>query len=726
MRSIWYRAAVLGATCLVLVACGSSGDIGPVGPEGSEGPAGPPGTDTARAAGEETCVTCHAEGRSADAYATHRTPPAPFVMDVDFLNPDGHADDWWAAGEQLQFQFAFTNGGNKPENTFHWDLTELKDLKIYAIGPRGAYSAAANKGGSFIGEVKLVDKHQIKSASGWDSANALYTLTVAGGLQPGTYTFLVRCKADMVFHPEYSEVIANADIDFQVGTDVVSEETLSTDTCVRCHEDGADIKHGGFTASWCNYCHAQGLTFKTSGMPVDTMSMVHRLHAAEETYVLWEWKDGAEKIKQDAGDMTFPGTGAQCTTCHTETRYADNPTAWSCGTCHAEQYVLLPQGAGTPTGGTTSSLTDTTQTWTVDEHVGRLVTFAVPATAPEPQRTYSGWITSNSADTLFVTFRFGSAPNTGGTYEIGEPAISHSGMGDMTTGCTGCHTPALIDSVHMPVGTSAGLAVEITPSVPSGAYFVPGVDDLSFTMAFRKDDATLWGLTDLERLVLYVSGPARAPQLLALGLGSDTVELHLLMSDGSVNPDYASVVTDNGDGTLTYRVADFSAWADGTYHVSAKARTNATEKDYETGFNSVQVGTDIVGTRSPIVTLADCNACHDGLAKHANAHTVEGCLVCHVSGNELDGSHTVSGLPADLVFGTMIHNLHNGDLDLLKGGEPRKYVGMVFPQSMQHCAVCHPPEWMRGTRAGCLSCHTSLDAFNHAEANVYYPPADEE
>lgn len=151
--------------------------------------------------------------------------------------------------------------------------------------------------------------------------------------------------------------------------------------------------------------------------------------------------------------------------------------------------------------------------------------------------------------------------------------------------------------------------------------------------------------------------------------------------------------------------------------------------------------------RRSIVTMAQCNTCHDALALHGGQRMViEECVICH---NPTKGD--ASQRPADqgeeesVSFQRMIHRIHTGeeatqDITIYGNGKSRhNYNEVLYPGDRRNCVKCHvagtqnvPPA--KGAdpvvtkrdffspqgpgTAACLGCHDNQDAAAHAFLNT--------
>jgi OmcA/MtrC family decaheme c-type cytochrome len=280
--------------------------------------------------------------------------------------------------------------------------------------------------------------------------------------------------------------------------------------------------------------------------------------------------------------------------------------------------------------------------------------------------------------------------------------------------------------------------------VNGGAPVEPGG---AFTVDFTIEDGegNPIAKADLNRLIMYVSGPANNYQLV---IPSD--------SDGAnfvQNPDdsytytapvpfptvYAAPLNDSPafvEGELTGQ-----ALLDGTYTVLIESRRvfGSVRKAGDATMDFVVAnnpGSPPALASRELVTQNACNACHNDLQLHgSNRYSVKGCVVCHtVGGEDLETSPgTTPGVT--IAFDDMIHRIHRShDLPTItataNSADPYRYliigyhesvndfsdIGFpIIPDGVNDCVACHGGAaqgteiYSRVTRANCVGCHTDID-----------------
>ena len=219
-------------------------------------------------------------------------------------------------------------------------------------------------------------------------------------------------------------------------------------------------------------------------------------------------------------------------------------------------------------------------------------------------------------------------------------------------------------------------------------------------------------------------------------------------------------VFDAAKGTTTYTFADaIPAGSTGTWTFSADIRRNATLKRadgkadiaiQESTINPIKHVSLTGGVATPrrtVVTLAQCNVCHDQLSLHGGQrNTTEECVICH---NPTEGDQArrpaTEGAKESVSFQRLIHRIHTGenltqDFTIFGfGGSKNNFNEVRFPGDTRNCAKCHA-----GTSyalplatgiasvttlrdyftpqgpatAACLGCHDNQDAAAHAFLNT--------
>jgi OmcA/MtrC family decaheme c-type cytochrome len=312
--------------------------------------------------------------------------------------------------------------------------------------------------------------------------------------------------------------------------------------------------------------------------------------------------------------------------------------------------------------------------------------------------------------------------------------------------CASCHQPesssefdASIKGAHT-IPTKSKQLKGITAAVVSVKDMAPGKKPTA-VFALKNGDGTPIDPTKLATFSPIVGGPTSSYSWYRREEGRTTG------------------VYDSATGNLTFTFANaLPSDAAGTWTVSADIRRNATLKRGDGGVDiAVQESTinpikytAITGTISPrrtVVTLAQCNSCHETLSLHGGQrNTTEECVICH-NPVENDSARRVAnaGPPESVSFQRMIHRIHTGE-ELTQdytvyafGGVPTSFNEVKFPGDRRDCAKCHSgnshllplPTGIANVTtlrdyftsqgpatAACLGCHDGRDAAAHAYLNT--------
>jgi len=233
-------------------------------------------------------------------------------------------------------------------------------------------------------------------------------------------------------------------------------------------------------------------------------------------------------------------------------------------------------------------------------------------------------------------------------------------------------------------------------------------------------------------------------------------------TDYAVNPirEAASGAAFSG-GIATYTFTGaIPANATGTWAFSIEAKRSVTldpappegSSITEGAFNPVYYasvdGSPVLNRRS-VVSIDNCNVCHDRLALHGTQRfNTEECVMCHNPNGDDSDDRPADQLPAESIdFKRMIHRIHRGD-DLTRdftiygfNGSVNNFNGVRFPGDLRDCEKCHlagteevlemPPAGLLPTTtardwytpqqhyaASCLGCHDTQAAAAHAYTNT--------
>ncbi|MBI5482006.1 MAG: OmcA/MtrC family decaheme c-type cytochrome [Deltaproteobacteria bacterium] len=248
----------------------------------------------------------------------------------------------------------------------------------------------------------------------------------------------------------------------------VGREVASTDGCNKCHRGftaEGNTSTGGFhgsgriDANYCDVCHNPA---RTSNPAADAMVFVHRIHRGE--------------LLQPANifhaiEATYPQDIRNCDACHKGAAQGgqaqSRPTIKACGSCHdyVDFATTTPPVCASPramtavttvTGtasaaGTTSVLTDSTQTWTANQFARGTLTMTSGV-----NNGFKCAVKSNTATAITCHGELPFAIASGDAYSVSSrddlPApCRHTGGVKADGTCTGCHSADDIKGYHKPV-----------------------------------------------------------------------------------------------------------------------------------------------------------------------------------------------------------------------------------------------------------------------------------
>ena len=553
-------------------------------------------------------------------------------------------------------------------------------------------------------------------------------------------------------------------------------DIVTTETCnARCHDPLAI--HGGSRqeVGLCILCHnpTQGIDPDT-GSSVDMPVMVHKIHAGAELengYVVIGYRQGVH----DYGEVEYPADLNECESCHTGgTPTADFPmvagpnTVPVCDgtstgvttfdwehTGGVEIRLNTPDGTLFAQGGSTGSAT--TGKWVKDGKVFFLLDAA------------SGEVLQELPVNTTV---FGCPGNAPGTFR-GVAAEQHTEWmsNPNRTACGACH-----DGVDFETGEghAGGPQADddrcsICHQPTSGEEY-----DRSVTGAHTVDykSAQLGGVL-VEILGVESTKPGNRP-VVTFSLSNKFGALHpselnrLRFAIAGPNDDFDIYIQEDAlgklgskDGNWTYRFnTPLPPDAEGSFSIGVEGRItgvviNPGEDNEFTMSDQMQnfiypfaVTDNAAVPRRMVVDDAKCESCHLNLTLHgSNRHDATGyCNTCHRP-DATDEAVRPEGTGPDesIHFKYMIHKIHRGaelEKDYIVYGyrsSLHDFGHIEFPGDLRNCEKCHVDDsytlplpvgvldtvtprdfWdpMQPATAACLSCHDSLDAAAHADANT--------
>jgi OmcA/MtrC family decaheme c-type cytochrome len=309
--------------------------------------------------------------------------------------------------------------------------------------------------------------------------------------------------------------------------------------------------------------------------------------------------------------------------------------------------------------------------------------------------------------------------------------------------CSACHVPesgtefdiSIMGAHTIPTKSKqlAGLNMEITDVTDA----MPGGTPTVYFRLTNDDGSLVNPVSGLRTLNLRMAGPI-----------GDTIDHSI---DISVDGRDATLVGDEYMMTFEDPIPED---ATGTWGFSADVRRTSVIDDLsleglevtEGAFNPVYyvaVTDDEAMPRREVVSIDNCNVCHDMLALHGGQRfNTQECVFCHRPNNSDEEVRPEEELPPESIdFRWLIHRIHTG-AELTNDftvygyrGSVHNYNHVEFPGDRRTCTMCHiegtniPPlpegaqeviterSYYSPTQpvaAACLACHDSVDAAAHA------------
>ncbi len=442
----------------------------------------------------------------------------------------------------------------------------------------------------------------------------------------------------------------------------------------------------------------------------------------------------------------------------------------------------------------------------------------------QPQTTDA--VTGNVLDFRIMIHKIHSGPNlpSGKPYMIGSNSYGEVTFPQDTRNCANCHegrtasnkptqsytwytnpSRAACGSCHDNINWATGVGHTGPPQANDSACascHVPQGDaewDASVQGAHTVPDSSKQ-LRGLNAAILGVTnvGPGKNPTVtfkLTNGDGTIVDPAHIGAS-ASLSLVLAGPTTDYGTGqaapaqpisesaigasfngsvaTYTF-IKPIPASAKGTWAIAVQTRrtitfspapkkgpSTFTEGPANNAVTYIAVTDGTPVPRRSVVTLANCNNCHDRLAttfSHGGQRiSIEYCVFCHNPNADDSARRTTDQLPPESIsFKRMIHRIHTGD-NLTQdytingfgcpgpapGCSPFHAKEVTYPGNTKDCVKCHaststyslpldtgtiPTITLRDyfspqgpATAGCLGCHDNVDAAAHAYLNTVTTP----
>jgi OmcA/MtrC family decaheme c-type cytochrome len=313
------------------------------------------------------------------------------------------------------------------------------------------------------------------------------------------------------------------------------------------------------------------------------------------------------------------------------------------------------------------------------------------------------------------------------------------------TACATCHQPdsgqefdASIKGAHV-IPTKSKQLKGLKVSIVSVADLKPG---LKPTVVYKitNNDGTAVDGSKLNAFAPIFAGPTTSYKTYVRE--SAAARAVFDPATGNTTFTFAAAIPEGASGT----------WAiSGDFYRNVTLKRNDGEADMsvrEAAINP-QKYVAITGSVTPrrtVVTMAQCNKCHDALALHGGQRlTIEECVICHnPTKGDKDRRPAGNGEEESVSFQRMIHRIHTGheltqDLTIYGNGNiANNYNEVTYPGDRRNCLSCHvngtqnvPPAAQDPTitkrdyfspqgagTAACLGCHDTQDAAAHAFLNT--------
>jgi OmcA/MtrC family decaheme c-type cytochrome len=692
--SLWFR-RVLGFSIVLLAVAGcGGGSDGDKGPPGPQGPPGPPGTP----------ITATELNITVDS-VTIASPPV-----VQFKVTNEHGVGFpGLTGNDLRFNIAKLIPGIPTQ----WQnyIVRVRDGAIQGTQERNLTCPDPETGG----EKDCLDDH----------GDGTYTYTFATDITdvpcPAPCTDADGNPLNLSYQPGQTHRLAiqqgnrdfplvNAVFDFvPAGGPVTSmREIVKTANCNECHDK--ITAHGTrFEVQLCVTCHNPGSWIKNADnttTTVDFKVMIHKIHRGEglpsvigPDKVLGTADDGKYAVgSHDFSDIVFPQDIRNCTKCHDgddpETPQGNNwqvvPSMEACGSCHDD--IDFSQGIA---GGHKGGVVTTNSECTVCHKEGSIA-HSVAESHTIRGKVARGFFKFNILEICGTAVGSNPAPVCPPTT---DPTVKFS-----VTDPTGATTHQYGNAYNV---RSTGADKEFNNSLPNN------------TSAASLNVLIAWDTRDYTNEGGIGTRPSRAD---------------------SVNLRTSAAVTDNGDGTFTFKgsavtptpaVIPENATGSGAIalegHPAADDGTGAftvpVPVNSEVAYFAITDSTP-KPRRQVVDVPTKCDRCHDVLNVHGNNRNNNGqlCVLCHNPSNtdvaqrpkdagtglplisQVDGKteesidfkrliHGIHAASKTNFDGTQAHGFREKGLVIYGfGGSVNDFSHVRFPGVLSKCETCHLPD----------------------------------
>ncbi len=500
-----------------------------------------------------------------------------------------------------------------------------------------------------------------------------------------------------------------------------SRQVAATASCNSCHDEIAFHGGGRREIDYCTTCHNPDTIDANSTNSMDMPVLIHRIHYSanipsidpddpDAQYKVWGFRNG----EHNYSDVSYPQMASNCTRCHAGQEDADRAEAEGLPPPVAE---ITPDGyhwASKPSGAACGAC---------HENNGHLNALEGRCTECHIEGGVAGSVEDSHVNDVIAA---------AGNYRLELLNVTSTGAGE---------APVIDFRIVDPGNGDAPYDIlNDDPFVQGG-----GASRIAVTVGWSTDEYTNTGNGDEEASTVSINALSDAEDQ---GGGVFRVVSPVAIPDGSLAPNVAA----DGSGAVTIE-GHPAEDLDGEIERIPVTNTLA--------YFAIDDPSPV--PRREVVTLEQCNACHDRLVLHGNNRTdlIEGCVTCHNPRNtdrevrEIASDPPTDGKDEESVnFTTMIHGIHaagvrENPLEVVGFGgfTTHRYTeeDVQYPGDLADCTSCHADEsfalplaaGVLGTTidtgddhqdpaddvvvspasAVCSSCHDAAASVAHMESN---------